>query len=532
MGKSGLCVLGTSLFLLAACSDDEVRPPPAVVIDAGPDAPPGAVDCEVAIIGGGVGGLHTAFRLGPTLGAKVCLFEKEAYLGGRIKDLALDATMPNAPGATPLIGTGARRVMEGQDVLLDLADELDLTLQTPAVPGDLINARGGFALGKDALAPRYAGLSLDPDGNDHESYLYDRLRFGPERANIGSYPDFRSYVRSAAGPEEYDFLRDMSRFRADFEYPLDARGYLDYLDEEWDVCCTPSYPVGGMSAFIRGMEAKAVADGVRIYKSEPVSRIAREGNDYRVVSAGRSITAAKIVIAVPPVAFPHLSGDIVDEIAAKPQFKDLIGVKVATITQWWPTNWWATIAQTGAPANTIWRGWTTEHCINFIEIPTDPYGVAQKVTRSVYDDDAACVAFWEETAARGTAAVEAEIKRGLQRLFNGNGVTSPAMVNIPNPLKTHVEIWPAGWYWLRAGSSFTNGNIFDWAIEPLAGEDVALVGEAYHPRRSGWSDAAYKSSINLLNEKYGMTLPGLARRPDGQALRSRRGRGGRSLGGH
>ena len=511
MGRLSVYVLGVSLLVpLVACSDDEALPPATPSIDAGPDGPPAAVDCEVAIIGGGVGGLHTAFRLGPTLGDKVCLFEKEAFLGGRIKDVALDDSVPNSAGVA-LIGTGARRVMEGQTVLEDLATELNLQLQVPNVPGDLINARGGFALGKDALAARYPGLSLDPDGNDHESYLYDRLRFGPQRANAASYPDFRSYIRATIGAEEYDYLHDMSRFRADFEYPLDARGYLDYLDEEWDVCCTPRYPVGGMSAFIRGMEAKAVADHVRIYKAEPVSSIAREGSGYRVVSSGRSVTAAKIVIAVPPSAFPHLTGDVVSQIAAQPQFKDLIGVKVATITQWWPTNWWSTIAQTGASGNTIWRGWTTEHCINFIELPTDAYGVAQKVTRSVYDDDAACVDFWEQTAARGTAAVEAEIKRGLQHLFVANGVTSPAMINIPVPLKTYVQIWPAAWYWLRAGSAFTNTQIFDWALEPIAGDDVALVGEAYHPQRSGWSDAAYKSSIHLLNEKYGLTLPGLAR---------------------
>ena len=37
-----------------------------------------AFDCEVAIVGGGVGGLHTAFRLAPSLADGVCLFEKEA----------------------------------------------------------------------------------------------------------------------------------------------------------------------------------------------------------------------------------------------------------------------------------------------------------------------------------------------------------------------------------------------------------------------------------------------------------------------
>jgi phytoene dehydrogenase-like protein len=40
-------------------------------------------------VGGGVGGLHTAFRLGPQLN-KVCLFEKEDRLGGRVYDVSRD----------------------------------------------------------------------------------------------------------------------------------------------------------------------------------------------------------------------------------------------------------------------------------------------------------------------------------------------------------------------------------------------------------------------------------------------------------
>jgi hypothetical protein len=82
-------------------------------------------------------------------------------------------------------------------------------------------------------------------------------------------------------------------------------------------------------------------------------------------------------------------------------------------------------------------------------------------------------------------------------------------VTIPDPIKTHVPVWPAAWHWLRAGSGMTNADLFDWAVEPLAGEPVGLVGEAYNVQRSGWSDGAYKSSINLLNTRYGMSLPGL-----------------------
>jgi hypothetical protein len=88
-------------------------------------------------------------------------------------------------------------------------------------------------------------------------------------------------------------------------------------------------------------------------------------------------------------------------------------------------------------------------------------------------------------------------------------------VTIPKAVKTEVKIWPAGWYWLKAGSPFSNMDIAKWAIAPLPGEAVTLVGESYNPQRSTWSDGAFKSSINALNSVFGMNLPGQTASPNG-----------------
>jgi glycine/D-amino acid oxidase-like deaminating enzyme len=441
--------------------------------------------CDVAIIGGGAGGLHTAFRLGPTLGQKVCLFEKEARIGGRIYDVSKEPGGPN-------IGVGARRIMEGQKLVFALADELGIEYVEAPWQDDLINARGTFGLKSDELRSAYPALASDQT----EETLYNKLRSGPERANIKNYPDFRSYVRAALGEQAYHFLLDMSRFRADFEYTLSAQGYLEYLDEEWDVCCKASYPVGGMSEFIRRMEAKALASGVRIYKGEPVNEMARnQSYTYTLLTPKYKVTAKQLVIAADAEGLKKIQGPLAEAIKIQPQFQDLVGVRVVTITQWWPKAWWL---DSKAHGTSIKRAWTSDHCLNHIEIPVDPYGVNQVVTRSVYDDDMRCVQFWENTAKLSTELVEAEIARGLKSLFPD--------VEIPKPDKTFVHVWPAAWYWLKGGSQFTNADIAKWAVDPLPGEKVSLVSESYYPQRSGWSDGAYKSSINTLNAKFGMKL--------------------------
>jgi hypothetical protein len=296
------------------------------------------------------------------------------------------------------------------------------------------------------------------------------------------------------------FLTDVFRFRADFEATLDARGYLDYLDEEWDVCCTPFYPVGGMSEFINRMAADAEHNGARIFLSEPALEISKQAGAYPyfVRTPQYAVAAKKLILAAEPGAFATVTGGIAEAVTAQPQFQDLVGIKVVTIAQRWPRAWWR---DTGYPGRDIHRAWTTERCLNLLEIPIAAYAADQLVTRTVYDDDIRAVTFWENTARRGIAQVEDEIMRGLTYLFPN--------VPMPKPQNTFVQVWPAGWHWLQGGSQFTNADIAQWAIEPLPGEEVSLVGEAYNPQRSGWSDGAYKSSINTLNAKYGfhITVP-------------------------
>lgn len=497
--------------LVAACGDDgKAKPQDAAPADTTAiDTPTeNRLDCDVAIVGGGAGGLHTAFRLAPTLQSKVCLFEKQPELGGRIYDVPKDPGDANSP----VFGAGAMRVMEGQDVLFSLATELGITFETPALEADYLNARGGWAFSKEDLVGKY-GVTPDTDG-DTETKLYYDLGLQAARATIGDYADFRSYITSKVGGEGFAFLHDMSRFRADFEYPLDARSYMDYLDEEWDVCCTPSYPIGGMSTYIKGMATRARDAGAQLFTNEPVSKIEREGSAYRLTTSGHVVHAGKVVIAVPPSGLDHITGDVAEEIRAQRTYKDIIAVKVVTISQWWPDRWWGDLANPSgtAPDNNLWRAWSTEHCFNLIEMPLQQYAIDQRVTRSVYDDDRNCVDYWESLYnAGGEAAVTAEIKRGLTYMFNSQNLPGGAPVTIPNPIRTHFQIWQDGWHWLRAGAVATNAQLVDWAVEPLPGEAVALVGEAYNVNRSGWSDAAYKSSIKLLNEKYGFSLPGLQR---------------------
>ncbi len=464
-------------------------------------------NCEIVIVGGGVAGLHTAYRLGPQYGEKICLFEKEARYGGRIYDIAKSPDQV----AGPFIAVGGRRVMEGQSIVIALAKELGIELQEPPPQDELTQARGMSAINKDEMIKAFPGLPVNLQAGAYEGQLYDKLLKGPERAHVEKYKNLHDYVIAAVGQPGFDFLHETYRFRADFEYDLSAKAYLEYLDEENNagaICpsgnCRILYPAGGMSAFARGLESKARGMGVRFFTSEPVLSIDKVASGYQIKTGKSLLITPKVVIAVPPVALANIGGNIPAAIRSQPQFKALIGVRVTTIAQWYDQPWWHGIK--AKDGKVVWRAWTTGNCINSVEIPQEPYAAAQNVIRVVYNDQLDCVLKWE-TLANTPAAMEEEINKGLTMLFANNGVTQP--VTITKPSKTVYWEWPDAWYFIRAGNNYSNLDIYKWAVQPLPGEDIALVSEGYNPQRSAWTDGAYKSSIHYLNTSFGMNLPGV-----------------------
>ena len=455
------------------------------------------LECDIAIVGGGPAGLHTAMRLGPKYGSKICLFEKENRLGGRIYDVNKNLGTDKGP----YIAVGARRVDSTQTLMIALAKELNIELQLPEKDTELIFAKGLYSLNKDDYVQFYPNLPANFTAGDVETQLIMKLFNSPERENIDAYPDFRSYVEKVLGIESLNYLRDMFRFRADYEYSLSAKGYLEFLEEEFDVCCEALYPVGGMSAFIRGMEKKVRDSGVRLFINEPVNTIDKSESGYQLVTEKRLVATKQLIIAVPPYGLEKIEGDIVKAIITQPQFKAMIGVKVTTIAQWFDKPWWKKIKT--ADGTEVWRAWTTGHCINSIEIPQEDYAASQNVIRTVYNDQKECAEMWEGLAD-DPAEMDKKLHEGLTHLFAKNGITTP--VTVDQAIKTHYWEWPDAWYWIRAGNTFSNKDISQWALEPLQGEDIGLVSDGYNPQRAAWTDAAIKSSINYLDKRFKLKL--------------------------
>jgi hypothetical protein len=467
------------------------------------------IRCEVAIVGGGAAGMHTFYRLAPQLGNRVCLFEKNNYFGGRIKDI-------DSPNGTGKWAAGAFRVMNSQTVLFNLAKELGIELEESPHLEPRVFARGEVRSDVNDFAgpgnpyptitapdyPDYSCTGINNYPGCFSDAFYRRLF-----SNSGPLPRkhqaIEDYALELLDSEQFQYLKDTSRFRADFTSKVDARSYVDYAREEWDNCCTPFYPIGGMSEFILRMLADARGHGGRAFSSEAVKSMDKSGDRYHLSTSRRRVIANRIVIAVPPLGLKQIGGTVANRIKDKPQFKAIQPVRVVSIQNWWREPWWSTID----------RGWATPETIfkfNFVELPHSPYQQVQMAMRSVYNDDPRTTQLWIDAhSTGGEDAINAMIVSQLGAFF------PEATISTSQITKTHFQNWRDGWHWLRKGSNFSNADIAVWALKPLNGERVSLVGEAYNPNRSSWSDAAYKSSINSLNGNFGLNLDCATVVPDG-----------------
>jgi hypothetical protein len=490
-----VAVLGAVALLAAAgCSARG----PATARAAATERRP--LSCEIGIVGGGPAGTYMAYRLAPRFGAGVCLFEKEDEVGGRLRDETIGGVR---------VGWGGRRVNDTHRFVKELARELDIPLETPEPRGSLLLVQGRFGYSPDDFVDLFPGLMgpLDDDpATTREDELYALLL--REKARAKAYPTFRGFVEAIAGPAAFEYLRSVSRFHADFDLSLSAAHYVDLLEEEMQLSSINHYPVGGMSQFPLKLAGKAAAQGVRIYTSEPLLSFDAAGPGpgagYVLRTPSYEATVRRLVIAAPPSGFDFVLGPLAEELRAQPAYQALMPVRMVVINQRWSAPWWSNVDNpkrqdlTGKPL----RVFTTDHCVQHTEIPREPYLAGAHVLRSVYAEEPECVATWEKLFEQGgLAAVEAEVVRGLNLTFN-TGAPGQS-VAVPKPLETTFHVWPAGWYYVRPGTSMTSAEIARWSIEPLKGrEDLMLVGEAWS-NRPGWAIGAYGTVETVLKARFG-----------------------------
>jgi hypothetical protein len=247
---------------------------------------------------------------------------------------------------------------------------------------------------------------------------------------------------------------------------------------------------------------------------------------FTLHTSSRTVNAKQVILAVPHGAMTSITGDVVSTITSAKEYGSVTAAKSMQVTHQWDKAWWkgnlrypnlanvvgGDLPDASAP---ILRADTTimpgGYCINSIEMPFTEHHDALKVTRTVYSDNRACVeknlTLYGAGGAAGEQALNAEVKKSLRILFPA---VFDGTANEPQIVKTDVNTHEEAWFYLKKGATangVTNKSLFDWSVAPVAGKKIYLVGDSWYPLGSGWSNAAYISSIRVLDTHFGMNIP-------------------------
>jgi hypothetical protein len=500
-----------------------------------------ALECDVAIVGAGPGGLHTAYKLtnppggaavpGVSAASKVCLFEKNDRVGGRIRDVQF--------GATPadVTGTGAYRMYDNHytyalSMELGVMSVEPIAFSTMRALQDPNGMTGQFfAYSGGAFMAMYGQTINDDD-------MWVKLICGPQvPKDAAMHPDY-TMIAGLGTKSSLDYITDVlgvvgaqyfianNRFRADWTDDVDAIGYMEYGAIDWYGSSPIRYPIPGHSAIMNKLREAFEGKGGKLYLSEAVTAIesAADGT-FNVKTALHDVKAKQVVIATEHGALKRITGDVTTMITAAKEYQNVTSAKSMQVTHQWSRAWWKDNLRypdatkvvgdpLAADAPPILRADTTirpdGYCINAIEMPFTTHHDGLKVTRTAYSDHRACVdknlMLYGDGGAAGEMRLNTELLRSLRILFPA---VFDGSMNEPTITKTDVNVHPEAWYYLKKGAfaaGVTNKSLYDWAAQPLAGKKVSLVGDAWYPLGSGWQHAAFVTSLRALNTHFGMSL--------------------------
>ena len=136
-----------------------------------------------------------------------------------------------------------------------------------------------------------------------------------------------------------------------------------------------------------GMIAKR--RGAKIFSNEQVLEINEENSKYHIKTKKTKAIADNLILALPPSALKNLNGNVIKTLEQDSHFQSIGATRVATVTQWFPTNWWRDFNVTLSGKPVFW--FQTGNCLTNTEIPVEDHMINEKVIRSAYTDRKECI---------------------------------------------------------------------------------------------------------------------------------------------
>jgi monoamine oxidase len=504
----------------------------------------GSVD--VAVIGGGISGLYTAWRLssGPHP-PKVAVYESSPRLGGRIDSVPLPVP---APGASA--DFGAMRFFPFMAMVKSLLGYL--AIPTEVFPGNTPrqNFLRNVQLGPTCSAPNLP-YQLAPGEPTNPFELMMKILDGSvpnatkltaqqwrEVTQNGSFQGrelWRWGVRNIAeeliSNEAYEFVYDAAGLDSMFLKTNAAIGLRCIATPLPDYVAGRVFrPVDGFGALVAELENRlAKCPSCTIFRQQRLISAGRAGDKIKLTFAGEQTLADKVVLALPRRALELIDFDDLfpeeQRDAERRRFENKLagvqGIPAFKLCLVYEKPWWQQFTNTAG----VSEGWTDGYSVTDLPIRQVFFGLGQgpqpagneRVLLATYADTGAA-RYWEGLA--NVSAIEPRMGPAFQynqagpgNLLNAVERQLSALLQMKDPLPPPLFVgfmnWDAdpyggGWHEWNPGVDVTSA-IPDMR-RPIPGAPIYLCGEAYSWFQ-GWIEGALMSAERMLQDHFQLSWP-------------------------
>lgn len=438
---------------------------------------------EVVIVGGGLAGLYSAYRiLQANPDTRLLIVEKRADLGGRVFTYRDD---------TMTVEAGAGRFSREHTRLWKLLRELGLASKAVPIPGGFTyvdSSTGNEAPGpeKDVAEVVKAGKSETLSYLRSVSFLdFAKRVIGASRAQhiVDSFGYYSELVVMNAhdamvlmdvldNPAFFSLQGGLSLIITELEQRIrafpNATIWTDTLVKRFEIFRTSKC---GDSRESRRKIALPTLNRGSIRRGRKIGRRGRRGCRYSLAMAdGRRVSAERCIFAVPKQALESLSAFR----PVRPLLNQIACGSLCRIYSQFPSF----------PSEEIL--YAKKRTINNDLRMMIPIDSKSGVVMISYTDNRFADA-WHAMEQQSVESVDTQIARLVNETLS---------IRLPKPLKTKVFYWPCGvGYWKVGANSLAVSRRI---VRPFPGHAIYVCGEHYSEKYQQWMEGALETSDTVI----------------------------------
>ena len=205
-------------------------------------------------------------------------------------------------------------------------------------------ARGVFVSSTQSLKEQaFPTLLSGPFANMTLSAMMKYAWMNITKEKAIEVPSYREFLCQQLGSEGCEFYMASYAIKRNYGGEDSTFSAYELLTASNNYSYDYYRPPGGLSDIVSALERSAKRLGVKMYASEKVKAIHRKGNIFTVDTDNFTVSARKLVIAVPSNPFEEISGDVAADITKNVFFEGILPDSSFKAVAVYSYPWWENI---------------------------------------------------------------------------------------------------------------------------------------------------------------------------------------------